>query len=150
VNWKREIKWKIFTNGTHKDYEFAKHILLKMCYSSNQINFLIQRQPKNPKDLVEIISGFKGIISFRLHSHIVAYSLKVPGVGIVWDNKVSFFYSSINRNDSCFKLNNDIGTIIDKLDENICHNFENKTLKKQKIFSKDLIINNLDKLLAKK
>ena len=47
--------------------------------------------PTSPEELVRTVSGFRGIITSRLHSCIVAYSLGVPFVAISWNNKLQYF-----------------------------------------------------------
>ena len=44
-----------------------------------------------PRELVAQISGFRAIVAHRLHASIIAYSLGIPSVGLVWDKKVRAF-----------------------------------------------------------
>lgn len=86
-----QIKWKIFNNGDVGDYKFAEKICKKL---GEPIENRVVT-PTNPKELVNIISGFYGIITSRLHSCIVAYSLNIPFIAISWNNKLQYFGKEI-------------------------------------------------------
>lgn len=55
--------------------------------------------PQTPDELITIISEYKGIISARLHSCIIAYSLGIPAVGLVWNDKLKLFGKNIEAED---------------------------------------------------
>ncbi|KIR02416.1 hypothetical protein P261_01231 [Lachnospiraceae bacterium TWA4] len=95
---KRKIKWQFFINGSAEDLVYANYILSQL--DGEEINKDIA-VPNIPVDLIKIISGYKSIISFRLHSHIVATSLGIPGVAIVWDEKLQFFYKMMKHPERC-------------------------------------------------
>ncbi|MBO5371392.1 MAG: polysaccharide pyruvyl transferase family protein [Lachnospiraceae bacterium] len=84
-------KWKIFNNGDTCDWEFAEKICKQVGKSPEEYVLT----PTNPRELVQIVSGFKGIITSRLHSCIVAYSLEIPFVAISWNNKLRYFAQEI-------------------------------------------------------
>lgn len=84
-------RWKMFTNGFEADYENA----IEICKSIKMIPEECIAVPKTPHELVEIISGFKGIITSRLHSCIVAYSLGIPYIALSWNNKLEYFSEAI-------------------------------------------------------
>lgn len=83
--------WKMFTNGLPADYKNAVEICDSLNLDPNEYILV----PKTPSDLVSIISSFSGIITTRLHSCIVAYSLDIPFVSISWNNKLNFFSDAI-------------------------------------------------------
>lgn len=90
---RREIKWRLFTTGQPNDQELAEKVL--DFYDGEKSDKLLMR-PLLTSELVENISSFNAILSFRLHSHIIAYSVGVPSVGISWDNKIEDFFGSID------------------------------------------------------
>ena len=92
-------KWKMFTNGENADAMCAYEIAEKLGVDPNK-NVLV---PNSPQKLVENISGFKAIITSRLHSCIVAYSLDVPFVAISWNNKLSYFAENIGSPERIFE-----------------------------------------------
>ena len=90
----RGYKCKLFTNGASDDYEYAKSIATRIGDNS-----VMEDRPNTVKQLVNTISGYKGIIATRMHSAIIAYSYGIPAVGIVWNNKQVMFGESIGRKD---------------------------------------------------
>lgn len=83
----QEREWKFFTNGGLEDSALA----IEFC---NQLGIEPSSHlivPTSPRELVNTISLFQGIITSRLHSCIVAYSLDIPFVVISWNDKVAFF-----------------------------------------------------------
>lgn len=89
---------ELFTNGAISDELYLKEIYDNL-YTKD---VSVASRPQNGADLINIISSYKKIISFRLHSHIVSYSCKIPSYGIIWDNKVKdFFVMTGNENNTC-------------------------------------------------
>ncbi|NSM83095.1 polysaccharide pyruvyl transferase family protein [Enterococcus faecalis] len=97
---KKGVKWQFFVNGSDEDYLFAKEILTLHGYPAT--TQYIKSKPETPKKLVETIASFEKIISFRLHSHIIAYSLEIPSVAMVWDDKVRSFFEMIGYPERCY------------------------------------------------
>lgn len=87
-----EIPWRVFTNGSGRDMGYAAWVLRDMpdICARHQEDF--EQIPATPEDLVKTIAGFRGILSFRLHSHIIAASLGVPSVAFIWDDKLKEFF----------------------------------------------------------
>ena len=84
-------RWKMFTNGLEADYANAAEI----CNSLNRKPGDCIAVPHTPYELVKIISGFRGIITSRLHSCIIAYSLDIPYIALSWNNKLNYFSDAI-------------------------------------------------------
>ena len=75
--------------------------------------------------MVNIISGFKGIIATRLHSNIIAYSLQVPAIGLVWNNKLKMFGQNIGYPERFIEVENfDEKNIVDKMEKAIMELYE--------------------------
>ncbi len=83
---KDNYKWQLFVNGAEKDYVFAREVLEYTGHDRNS-NLLVAR-PASDKELINTINGYAGIIAGRMHSNIIAYSLKVPSIGLVWNDKL--------------------------------------------------------------
>ena len=98
---RKNIKWKIYTNGLQADNEFVLKFIKKYGYSKEKIIL-----PSTPRELVKTIASFRGIIATRLHSCIVAYSLKVPAIGLVWNQKLKMFG---DEKSSLFHLDQELG-----------------------------------------
>lgn len=88
---RRGIRWQLFTNGFESEQQLGEEILKSLGKDPS----LIAERPTTPRQLIEIISGYKGIITARLHGLIAAYSLGVPGVGLSWNDKVDCFMENI-------------------------------------------------------
>lgn len=83
-------EWEIFGNGLLADYEFQVK-LLKYIDRESEIQKRIVRRPAYAKELANTIANYKGIIACRLHANIIAYSLGVPSIGLVWNEKLLFW-----------------------------------------------------------
>lgn len=89
------LNWKVFTNGNKGDYDFAKKILIELGVEEKDImNFLCAR-PFAPEQLIRDITGFKKIVSFRMHSLIIANAFEIPSYGFVWNEKVKEMYNKL-------------------------------------------------------
>lgn len=107
------IPWELFCNGSFTDYELALKIARKNGYDES----VIAKRPLTPTELVETISTYRSIISFRLHSHVIAVSLEIPSIAIVWDNKVHFFFDNIHCSDRLFHYDSKAADVLKKLFE---------------------------------
>lgn len=114
------IEWEIYTNGLQADNLFAKKLINYLHLDEKK--FI---EPKTPKELVEIISNFRAIVATRLHSNIIAYSLKVPAIGLVWNNKLKMFGKSIGYPDRFIEVFDfDADIIIERLESAIEDQYE--------------------------
>ena len=84
------FEWQLFTNGLDLDYEFALEVL-EECGKVEQKEQYMAKQPAKAEELIDIISGYAGMVAGRMHSNIIAYSLKIPSIALVWNNKLVFW-----------------------------------------------------------
>lgn len=96
------LKWQLFVNGSEDDFLFANRILLKLNLDGN--SNLLSPRPTSAMQLLSIISSYKAIISCRLHSYIISYSLGIPAIMLNWDNKVIEFARMIHCESYVFKI----------------------------------------------
>ena len=94
-----QIRWKLFTNGDEKDMTFARTLL----DGRPEAEFLCPA-PEKPEELVSLIGSFRSIIGFRLHSHIIAASLGIPSVAMIWDQKLPRFFEKMDLPGRCFTI----------------------------------------------
>lgn len=80
------IEWELFTNGLQSDYKFGIKVLKAYGNTKKEI-----RVPKSDIDLINIIDDYRVILGARLHACICAYSLNIPFVGFIWDEKLYYF-----------------------------------------------------------
>ena len=90
----------IITNGATYDYDFALEILKELGVPKEERSNYIYRRPTTPEELVYEITSFKYLVSFRMHSQIVAASFGIPSIGFVWDNKLKEFYEKMGLSDN--------------------------------------------------
>lgn len=90
---------KFFTNGDIEDQQYAENFVKK----HYDMHYLVER-PKRPVELIDIIGSCRALVSFRLHSLIVAASYSIPSIGFAWDKKVSDFFNIMGRADYVFQL----------------------------------------------
>lgn len=83
---KNNHQWELFTNGLPGDYEFGIKLLRRINKSDKKIY-----EPISAIDAAKKILEYKIILGARLHASICAYSLGVPVVGFVWDDKLDGF-----------------------------------------------------------
>lgn len=83
---------ELFTNGLPED----NNTIIKVKQQLGEAGIKIGcRIPTSPKELVEAISRYKASVAARLHACIIAYSLEIPVVGLVWNDKLTFFGKNI-------------------------------------------------------
>lgn len=111
----RGQKWQFFTNGDPADMAYARTVLASMPELAGREGELLRPRDVEPADLVRTIAGYQAIISFRLHSHILAASLDVPSVALVWDEKLPFFFEKIGHPERCFRVDSDPAAVLDAL-----------------------------------
>lgn len=137
---KRKIKWKMFCNGSADDYNYGCYILKKTGLDKETHIF---DYPKEPKELIRQITSFDRIISFRLHSHIVAAAYDIPAVSIVWDDKLRFFYRKIHHEERCRSIEDTPKTILDTLSRAVKEGYDRVLIEEQKIFSRELLVSRI-------
>lgn len=93
--------FRLFTNGSAGDDAFAREILASLNLSP--VEYLCP-PPLTPRELVRTIASFRSLVSFRLHSHILALSLGIPSVALVWDKKIPGFFEKIGCPERCLPI----------------------------------------------
>lgn len=89
---KKGYEWELFTNGMAQDESFGREILDDMGLERKRY---MQRRVKSGRKLVKRIAGYRGVIASRLHANILAASLGIPSVGLVWNDKMNLFADAI-------------------------------------------------------
>lgn len=60
--------------------------------------------PKTTYELIDYISTSEFVIGSRMHFMIIAYTQKVPFVGLKWQEKVESFFKNIKLEENCFNF----------------------------------------------
>lgn len=140
---KREIKWQLFCNGSEADYKMLKIIVARKNLNKNQ--YLMR--PKTAQDLVNVISSFNKIISFRLHSHIIAASMGIPTIGISWEKKVNQFFHNLGLEYRCKTINDSVKNIVDSLEMAEKEGIDNNIIEEQGYLSKKSLLDNINRII---
>lgn len=83
----------VFTNGSAEDVALLTRL---------QPSFkpgVVVANPQTPEELARLIAACTGIVAFRMHAIIAAYSYGVPALALAWDTKLRSFMASVNRAD---------------------------------------------------
>ena len=95
----KNIRWQFFTNGSEWDMAFARTLL-----DGRPEQQYLAPAPESPEELVRLVGSYRSLIGFRLHSHIIAASLGVPSISLVWDGKVRQFFENMNCPERCMTI----------------------------------------------
>lgn len=87
-----------FGNGLYQDYLFELEVL-EYVGKAKEVSRYLAGRPVEGRELADTISGYKGIIASRLHANIVAYSVGVPSIGLVWNEKMLWWGKRIGHPD---------------------------------------------------
>ena len=133
---------ELFTNGIGTDNDFAKKIQQAL---KEELNVMVKLSiPTTPRNLVNLISGYKAIIAARLHATIIAYSLQIPAIGLVWNNKLTFFGKNINAEDYFIQKDNfSPSYILRMLETSIDKGYDQVRRKEFRALILDEILNNV-------
>lgn len=104
---------ELFTNGMESDNSFASQLQYELCRRNISIKLRI---PQTPGEMVKNIASYKCIIAARLHSCIVAYSLNIPAIGFVWNDKLKLWGQNIGAEEFFIEQENlNVDYIIKKI-----------------------------------
>ncbi len=107
-----DLDYEFITSGHFGDEAFLDRLVTEYNAPLEKCVFNMN----DPESLVNKIKEFSAVVSTRLHPNIISYSLGVPAVGLVWNDKVSHFYKSIGYED---RIINAQGVTADILYHNI-------------------------------
>ena len=109
-------KVQFFSTGHFTDEILLDKLRKKYNIPKSEFVFNIN----NPEKLIKTISSYKAIVAYRLHANIVAYSLRVPAIGLTWNQKVPLFYESIHYPNRAYSVEDwNAETIVNALEKAI-------------------------------
>lgn len=85
---------EFFCNGLSGDYQFVED-LFEMYPTLRGNPRVTTANPQTAESLVNTISGYERILAVRLHASIIAASLDIPNVNLVWNFKQILFGNQI-------------------------------------------------------
>lgn len=93
---------RIFCNGADDDWRTASTVFANLARDENfSAHVELCDKPLTGGNLVELIAQFQVVIAARLHACVVATSLQVPCIGLMWDDKVAAFFSDLKLGSRC-------------------------------------------------
>jgi len=127
----RGYRWELFTNGMVRDYKLGQEILRQLGLKQEAY---LGENTKNSRDLVEKISCFKAIVAARMHANIIATSLQVPSVGLVWNDKMNLFAEMIGCEERYINVDKllDASYIVTQMEAAINEGYNNNRIDKMK------------------
>lgn len=137
---RRGQKWQFFTNGDPADMAYARAVLASMPELAGREAELLHPRDTEPEALMRTIAGYRGVLAFRLHSHILAASLGVPSVALVWDEKLPFFFEKIGHPERCFRMGSGGEAILAALDRAEKEGYDRGLLDAQAKAARDQLI----------
>lgn len=87
----KNIAFELFTNGTSSDLDMVTVLEQRL---SMQLNVVV---PTTIRNLIETICRYKAIVTARMHSCIIAYSLGIPAIAFNWCEKLYFWGKKIDK-----------------------------------------------------
>ena len=116
------MKLSLFTNGMLLDNIFANKIQSRLLKDGISVGLNI---PNSPADLVNIIASYRCIIAARLHSCIVAYSLGIPAIGFVWNDKLKLWGENIHAEEFFVDVDNlTVDFLVDKMKKSLEYKYD--------------------------
>lgn len=97
--------WVLFSNGMTSDHDFGVALLQEMNLSPSRM----LPPPRTAHEMITVVSQFGVILGARMHACISAYSLDIPVVGLIWNEKLTRF-SEITRQRHMFFAENELNT----------------------------------------
>lgn len=98
----KKIRYKVFTTGMVEDESFIDYVLRDFEIKGERVPVV-----KSINELYETIIGFDRVLGSRMHSCIISHTLKIPIVGIIWDDKLRN-YAKTTGQENNFLCKNDL------------------------------------------
>lgn len=110
----RGLRYELLTSGHFGDEAFLDALIRDCNIPASHCVFNMN----TPEQLIEKIASYDAILSTRLHPSIISYSLGVPALSLIWNNKVERFYENIGYPDRAIPVTQfNPGEVADRLQE---------------------------------
>lgn len=144
----KNIRWKLFVNGSAEDIAYARYVFAQVSDRKRSFSDYFASAPETPEELVKCIAQFRSLISFRLHSHVIAASLDIPSVAIVWDEKLRYFFDKLGHPERCLSVTAAPAAVLALLAEAEATGYRDSDLPRQKTESMEILFHAMDKELG--
>lgn len=95
------MDYRLYTNGSMLDNNTLRYFA-----KCKQIPPEKVICPNSTRELVETIGLFDVVFAIRMHSSIICYSLGIPAVNMIWNDKIPLFYENIGHPQRAISLEN--------------------------------------------
>jgi polysaccharide pyruvyl transferase WcaK-like protein len=95
------IQFELFGNGSLTDQAFGQR-LVAAARSKLGLSIHLAPRPTQPVELAHRVSGYAGVVAFRLHAILLAISFGLPCLGLAWDAKVPALFDVLDLGHYCF------------------------------------------------
>lgn len=92
----------LFCNGALEDWHFLELVAGDLRRERPSLNFEVVERPSSGRELVALLASMNVILAHRLHAHVVAFSLGVPSIAFLWDQKVASFFEMTGKESRVF------------------------------------------------
>jgi len=140
---KRGYDFQFFTNGLRSDYKIGLKLIEKLGLDKS---YLVDR-PVEAKVLYKTISRYRGLITCRMHSSIVAFSMGIPSVILSWNKKVNKYMEICGYPDRAINIENfNAKYIVDQLELSLKDGISDENHNKMKSLARESVTDYIDYL----
>lgn len=144
---KRGYDFFYFTNGMPADYRIGEIILERKKLGKE---CLVDR-PTDAKELLNTISECEGIITCRMHSSIVSFSMGIPSVVFSWNQKVDKYMEIIGYPERAIQSENfDAKYAVDTLEKALIEGVEQEKIERMKMLAQQSVDDYLEIITPRK
>lgn len=136
---RKGYKPALITNGSFEDNKFLDEISLSLKEQIKNDDIVVYKRPLNPEELVSHLSDMKIVIAHRLHANILSYSIGVPTIGLIWDDKVAGFAEMTERSQYFIKSSEISPHLVLDILNSMPHEIDSKQHDKLKMLALDSV-----------
>lgn len=117
--------YRLFTTGHFTDEVFLDSLVRDHGIPTKKVKFAVN----SPEEMLKQLNDCDGVIAYRLHASIAAFSYKIPAIGLSWNFKVPYFYETMGYGQRALPAEKwNAATVLAALDiameEGVVHNDE--------------------------
>ena len=137
----RGYRYEFFTNGLPSDVRLGRKILQEM---ELPMDYLVMR-PTDDTELYTTISGYRGLITCRMHSAIAAFTQAIPTVILSWNEKVVKLMDIIGYPERAVTLEHfDPAYIVDRFEEALAGGVQQEKIDAMKALARESVCGYID------
>lgn len=129
------LRYTLFCNGMDVDYRLGLRLVRELNLQKDRL----LPPPISGHEFAEMLLGFDVIFGARLHACITAFSLNIPVAGMIWDNKLNYFSTSMGIR-QFFIEEKDLKAdmVVEKIKASLSYNYEESHARREHLKNKTL------------